>query len=396
VVGEKLGVATLLEGSVRKAGDRLRIAAQLVRTADGSQLWSEVYDREVRDVFRTQDEIADAVVGALKVSLLGGPEQRAVPTANTGAYTLYLQALASSRGYSRADQDAALAQLHQALQLDPNFAPSWALLAAVTNSTMVFGTTEPFQEVAEKMTDAAQRALALDPKLGGPHVTLANNFFVTYDYATNQRELARALELEPQNPDALSLSVYMDIAACHLDEAEHNARALIARDPLSVDPYRALATTLWFHGRLGEAETVYRRAIALSPGAESMYWRLTQVLESAGRPQDALQAADAEPGHGWKLMARAVALDALGQRAQADVALAALEADPVIRVSGQYQLAEIYAHRGDRERALTQLERARQARDPGYVSYLKCDPMLAPVRSDPRYKAMLGALNLPP
>jgi tetratricopeptide (TPR) repeat protein len=324
------------------------------------------------------------------------PEQRAVPTANTGAYTLYLQALASARGFSRADQDAAQAQLHKALELDPNFAPAWALLADVESATMVFGTTEPFQKVAERMSEAAQRALALDPKLAGPHVTLANNFFVTYDYVTSRRELARALELEPQNSDALSLSTYMAIAACHLDEAEHNARALIAHDPLSVDPYRALATALWFHGRLGEAETVYRRAIALSPGAESMHWRLALVLLSADRPQEALEVANAEPAPAWQRMGRVVALDSLGRRAEADPLLAQLEADPVARVSAQYQLAQIYAHRGDRERALAMLERARQARDPGFVSYIKCDPMLAPLRSDPRYKALLAQLNLPP
>ncbi|HSY46805.1 MAG TPA: TIR domain-containing protein [Steroidobacteraceae bacterium] len=396
VVGEKLGVATLLEGSIRKSAERLRITAQLIRTSDGSHLWSEVYDREVRDVFRTQDEIADAVVGALKVSLLGAPEQRAVPTANTGAYTLYLQALASARGFSRADQDAALAQLHKALALDPNFAPAWALLADVESATMVFGTTEPFEKVGERMTEAAQRALALDPKLAGPHVTLSNTFFFTYDYVASQRELARGLELEPQNPDALSLSAYLAIAACQLDDAERSARALIERDPLSVDPYRALGTALWFHGRLGESEAVYRRAIALSPGAESMRWRLTLVLLSAGRPQDALQVADAEPAPGWRSFARVVALDALGRRAEADPILAEAEADPVIRVSGQYQLAQIYAHRGDREHAFGQLERARQARDPGFVSYIKCDPMLAPLRNDPRYKAMLAQLNLPP
>jgi len=396
VVGERLGVATLLEGSVRKSGDRLRVTAQLIRSSDGSHLWSEVYDREVRDVFRTQDEIADAVVGALKVSLLGAPEQRAVPTANTGAYTLYLQALASARGFTRADQDAALAQLQKALALDPNFAPAWALLAAVDSSTMVFATTEPFEKLAEQMSEAAQHALALDPKLAGPHVTLANNYFITYDYVTSRHELARALELEPQNPDALSLSAYLAIAACQLDEAEQNARALIERDPLSVDPYRALGTALWFHGRLGEAEAVYRRAIAVSPGAESMHWRLNLVLITAGRSQDALQVANTEPSPGWRRLARVMALDALGRRAEADPELALVESDPVIRVNGQYQLAEIYAHRGDRERAFDLLERARQAHDPGFFSYLKCDPMLAPLRNDPRYKAMLAQLNLPP
>jgi TolB-like protein/thioredoxin-like negative regulator of GroEL len=397
VVGEKLGVATLLEGSVRKSGERLRVTAQLIRTADGSHVWSEVYDREVRDVFRTQDEIADAVVGALKVSLLGAPEQRAAPTTNTEAYTLYLQALANLRSYRQASQPTAVDELQHALALDPNFAAAWSLLADVYGSELVFGTNDSFQKVTGRMTAAAQHALAIDPKLAGPHVTLANAFFADFDYAGSQRELTTALELEPQNPDALGLSAYLAIAACHLDEAERDARRLIERDPLTVDPYRALGTALWFHGRLNESESVYRRVVALFPSAESMHYRLSLVLLSAGRPQDALSEANAEPGkQGWGLFARSMALDALGRRAEADDVLARAEADPLIRVSGNYQIAEIYAHRGDRESAFKRLELARQKRDPGFASYLKCDPVLSPLRSDPRYQAMLAQLNLPP
>jgi TolB-like protein len=396
VVGEKLGVATLLEGSVRKSGERLRVTAQLIRTADGSHLWSEVYDRQVSDVFRTQDEIADAVVGALRVSLLGAPEQRAAPTANTEAYTLYLKALASYNRYSLADAAAARDQAQRALALDPKFAAAWSLLAAIYSSNMVFGTGEPFEKLKEHMNEAAQRALAIDPKLSGPHVTLANAFFVDYDYVTSQRELKTALELEPQNADALSLSAYLAIAACHLDEAERTARQLIERDPLSVDPYRALGTALWFHGQLAEAEAVYSRVIALFPGAESMHYRLSLVLLSAGRAQDALKEALTEPGSGWLEFGKVMALDALGRRAEADPVLARVDRDAVLRVSGTYQIALIYAHRGDREHAFTWLERARQGRDPGFVNYIKCDPLLSALHSDPRYQALLAPLNLPP
>ena len=396
VVGERLGVATLLEGSVRKSGERLRVTAQLIRTADGSHLWSEVYDREVRDVFRTQDEIADAVVGALKVSLLGAPEQRPAPTTNTEAYTLYLQALANFRSYRYADQLTAVDELQRALVLDPNFAAAWSALAAVYGNELLFGTTDSFQKVTARMNAAARHALGLDPRLAAPHVTLANAFFADYDYASSQRELGAALALEPQNPDALSLSAYLAIAACRLDEAERDARQLIERDPLSVDPYRALGTALWFHGRLEESESVYRRVIALFPSAESMHYRLSLVLLSAGRPQDALNEANAEPGKGWDLFGRSMALDALGRRAEADSVLARAEADPLIRISGNYQLAEIYAHRGDRESAFKRLELAHQKRDPGFASYLKCDPLLSALRSDPRYQTLLAGLNLPP
>lgn len=397
VVGEKLGVATLLEGSVRKSGERLRVTAQLIRTSDGSHLWSEVYDREVRDVFRTQDEIADAVVSALKVSLLGASEGHVVATANTDAYALYLRSLASSRGFSKAQQDTALEEVQQALAMDPSFAPGWALLASIYSTAMVFGAPDSFEKVSARITEAANHALALDPKLAGVHVTLADNsFFVSYDFASAQRELARALELEPQNVDALSLSAYLAISECHLDEAEGSARKLIERDPLSVQSYRALATALWFQGRLSESEAVYRRVIGLFPTAESIHWRLALVLLSAGRPQDALAASDAEPARGWRDYGMVISLDALGRRAEADSMLAKTIADPLTRTSAAYQVSQIYAQRGDRDRAFEWLDKARTNRDPGYVAYFKCDPMLAPLRNDPRYKAMLAQLNLPP
>ena len=396
VVGEKLGVATLLEGSVRKAGDRLRITAQLIRTADGSHLWSEVYDRQASDVFRTQDEIAAAVVAALKVSLLGAPEQRPVPTANTEAYTLYLQALASYNRYTAADMAAAQDQARRALALDPSFAAAWELLAGAYAANMLFGTAEGFERTRQQMTEAAQRALALDPRLSGPHVTLANSFFLDFDYAGSQRQLQAALELAPSDPGALSLAAYLAIASCHLDDAERDARELIERDPLSIDPYRTLGTTLWFRGQLPEAEAIYRRVIALFPEAESMRYRLSLVLLSAGRPQEALQVAEAEPGPGWRGFGRSMALDALGRRAEADAVLAQLLKDPLTRVAGAYQIALIYAHRGDREGAFRWLERARQGRDPGFSNYLKCDPVLKALRGDPHYQTLLAQLNLPP
>jgi TolB-like protein len=397
VVGEKLGVATLLEGSVRKSGDRMRVTAQLIRTADGSHLWSEVYDRQVSDVFRTQDEIAGAVVSALRVSLLGTPAQRAAPTANTEAYTLYLEALASYNRYTAADVAAAQDQARRALALDPQFAAAWDLLAAAYAANMVFGTAEGFEKTRQRMTEAAHRALAIDPQLPGPHVTLANSFFfLDFDYAGSQHELKAALELAPNNPGALDLAAYLAIASCHLDEAERDARELLERDPLSIDSYRTLGTTLWFRGQLAESEAVYRRVIALSPEAESMRYRLSLVLLGAGRPQEALQVAEAEPDVTWRSFGRAMALDTLGRRTEADAVLAQLVRDPLASVAGAYQIALVYANRADREGAFRWLERARKGRDPGFSNYLKCDPGLAGLRSDPRYAAMLAQLKLPP
>jgi tetratricopeptide (TPR) repeat protein len=390
-------VATVLEGSVRKAGDRLRITAQLIRAADGSHLWSEVYDRQVNDIFHTQDEIAGAVVSALKVSLLGAPGPRAAPTSNTEAYALYLQGLAYSQRYTEADSEQAAQYFRRAVTLDPNFALAWAALAGEVGAVMVFGTGQSphagFEQLAADIATPAKRALAIDPKLADAHVALAGLVFLDHDLAAGQRELQAALQLEPDNANALGISIYLSIAAGHLEEAEHYARRLIERDPLSIDPYRGLGTALWFNGRPAEAEAVFRQVIAFRPDSESMHYRLAQVLISEGRAPEALTELSAEHSHQWRLVGQVMALDALGRRAEADKGIAALEAN----VGGWwYQQAEIYAHRHDRERAFKWLEKANRVRDPGLFSYLKCDPMLAELRPDPRYQALLAQLNLPP
>lgn len=398
VVGEKLGVATVLEGSVRKAGDRLRITAQLIRAADGSHLWSEVYDRQVSDVFRTQDEIADAVVAALKVSLLGAPAPRAAPTSNTEAYALYLQGLAHSQRYTRTDSEQAIQFFRRAVALDPNFAQAWSSLASEISSVGVFGTSSTgasvdFEQIAQQVTVAARRALAIDPKLADAHVAIAGLVFFDHDTAAAERELKSALEIEPDNANALDLSIYLSIASGHLDDAERYARRLIARDPLSIDPYRGLGTALWFNGRPAEAEAVFRQVIAIRPDADSMHYRLVLVLLSEGRAAQALAEIAAEPSERWRTIGQVMVLDGVGRRAEADKILAGLQ---FAGVGWSYQLAEVYAHRHDPDLAFKWLDAAARARDPGMYSYLKCDPMLADLRSDPRYQALLAQLNLPP
>jgi TolB-like protein/Flp pilus assembly protein TadD len=398
VVAEKLGVATVLEGSVRKAGDRLRITAQLIRASDATHLWSEVYDRQVRDVFRTQDEIADAVVAALKVSLLGAPAPRPAPTSNSEAYNLYLQGLAFQRGYSGADSARAQQYFERALALDPKFAEAWAALASAYSDVFVFGAFDPstpntWGAIRERIATAANRAIALDPKSADAHVALANLSVIDFDYAGSEREVKTALELEPDDAAALNSSIFLSISRCRLDEAEQFARRLIARDPLSVDPYRGLATALWFKGHAAEAEGVYRQALAFQPNADSLHYRLSQVLLSEGRAQEALNEAAAENSTAWQLIGRIMALDALGRRAEANQLLQRLESN----VNGWwYQVAQIYARRRNREQAFQWLEQARRFRDPGYMNYLKCDPWLRELRADPRYQKMLSELNPPP
>ncbi len=397
-VGEKLGVATVLEGSVRKAGDRLRITAQLIRAADGSHLWSEVYDRQVSDIFHTQDEIAGAVVSALKVSLLGAPGPRAAPTSNTEAYALYLQGLAYSRRYTEADSEQATQYFRRAVTLDPNFALAWAALAGEIGSVMVFGTGQSphagFEQLAKNIATPANRALAIDPQLADAHVALANLVFLDHDLPAAQRELKTALQLEPDNANALGISIYLSIAAGHLDEAEHYARRLIERDPLSIDPYRGLGTALWFNGRPAEAEAAFRQVIAFRPDADSMHYRLAQVLLSEGRAQEALAEVSQEHSDDWRRggPGDGVRRARTARRGRQGESLSSKSTSRAggISLPRSTPIATIASAPSSGWRRRTGV------RDPGLFSYLKCDPMLAELRPDPRYQALLAQLNLPP
>ncbi len=389
-VGEKLGVSTVLEGSVRKSGDHLRITAQLIRAADGSHLWSQVYDAQVKDVLRTQDEIASAVVGALKVSLLGAPTARPAVIANPEAYTLYLQARAGLRFDSGSVHDA-VALLQRSLAIDPNFAPAWALLADLYSSAMVFG-MDSYEALRERVLTAANRALALDPRNLEALTAISNLYFVDYDPAQAGAALRTAREIAPQDPGVLSQAAFFALGACRTDEAERDARKIIELNPLDVDSYRILATALWFQGRAREAEQAYRQLLAFRPDAESMHYRLALILVTDQRAAEALPQVEAETSPVWQRVGRVMVLDALGRRAEADPLLKALEESVG---SWQYQVAQIHALRGDRDGAYAWLVRARDAHDPGYINYLKCDPALKSMHGDPRYQALVAALKLP-
>ncbi|HUA88928.1 MAG TPA: TIR domain-containing protein, partial [Steroidobacteraceae bacterium] len=302
-VGEKLGVSTVLEGSVRKAGDHLRITAQLIRAADGSHLWSQVYDAQVQDVLRTQDEIASAVVSALKVSLLGAPPGRPAATANPEAYSLYLQARADLR-FTADSAQVAIERLQRSLALDPNFAPAWALLADLYSSAMVFGLKDSYQALRERVLAAANHALELDPKNLEALTAISNLYFVDYDPQRAGNALRTAREIAPQDPNVLSQAAFFAIGACRLEEAERDARTILEHDPLNVDSYRILATALWFQGRNREAEDTYRQLFAFRPDAESMRYRLAIILVTDGHPEQALAELKSERSRLWQLIGR--------------------------------------------------------------------------------------------
>jgi TolB-like protein/tetratricopeptide (TPR) repeat protein len=393
-IAKTLGVAHVLEGSVRKSGNTIRVTAQLVRVDNGYHVWSETFDRQLDDVFKVQDEIAAAVVKALKVSLLQGQGLRTTTTTNTEAYTLYLQGRSFWQRHSAADNKKAAEYLHQALKLDPMFAPAWAVLAVVVQDDFVIYSTSSYQMARAEAYPAAEQALKLDPSLSDAHLAMAQILHdLDFDFRGAKAELAQALALDPANSGAFRAASDLALTEGRFEEARQFAQQAVARDPLAVGNYRVLGDANLISGRLEEAEGAWRKALELNAAAEGIHYRLGELLLLRGQPAAALAEMEQNPDKEWRMAGLPLALDALGRKSEADRAL--LIAVEKLAEIGPYQIALIYAHRNDLDQAFVWLDRAYEGRDGALPIYLKGDPLLKNLRQDSRYKALLKKMNLP-
>ncbi|MGO9945492.1 MAG: TIR domain-containing protein [Steroidobacteraceae bacterium] len=393
-IANALGVANVLEGSVRKSGNTIRVTAQLVRVENGYHVWSETFDRQLDEIFKVQDEIAGAVVKALKVSLLEGQTARATPTMNTEAYTLYLQGRSFWQRHSAADNKKAADYLREALKLDPMFAAAWAVLAAVVQDDFVIYSTSSYQKARAEAYPAAERALVLDPSLSDAHLAMAQILHdLDFDFKRAGAEITKALTLDPGNSGAFRAATDLALTEGRFDEARQFAQQAVARDPLAVGNYRALGDANLCSGLLAEAEVAWRKALELNSAAEGIHYRLGAMLIARGEPAAALAEMEQNPDKEWRIAGLPLALDALGRKDEADHALAV--AVEKLSEIGPYQIALIYAHRNDLNPAFLWLDRAYQERDGALPIYLKGDPLLKNVRQDPRYKGLLKKMNLP-
>ena len=395
-IGKALNVTHVLEGSVRKSGNALRITTELVSVADDSRVWSETYDRQLDDVFKVQDDIAGAVVTALKVSMLGEPAPRVAPTASSEAYLHYLRAVAESNDGGRADTfDSVVGELQQAIKIDPSFAQAWLMLGQVRIGGFVStGYGGDYATVRPAALEALQRALSIDPNLAAAHVQLARLYYMMdWDIDAAHRELARAVALQPNEPSAFWLSGYIADSEGRFDESI--AAHLKGRDidPLQVDNYRQLGNAYYRSGRLDEGAAILSEAIARFPTARTTHYRLGLIRLAQHRPEDALAEFNhLEMDADFHKVGPPLALDALGRKAEADRALAEILASKSIANAAAYQVAIIYAHRGDAAQAFQWLERALKQRDAG-MHWMKFDPLLKGLSADPRFKALLAQMH---
>jgi serine/threonine-protein kinase len=391
-IGEKLGVSTLLEGTVRKQGDRVRIVAALVSARDGITLWTRTFDRELKDIFAVQQEIAGAVANSLQVTLLGSENKSTgMATPNVEAHNAYLQGHFYLLRRNVEDFRKAISYYDQAIQLDREYSLAYAERA---EAWTLFGDLIGQRTTAyPKARSDAEKAVAIAPTLAEARAALGFvRCFVDWNFAEGVTELKRAKELSPANPTANDLLARMIVYLGRFDEAERQARQAVELDPLSTVTQGNLARVLFYAGKLDEADAAARKAAELQPTASSNHrW---QVLVAVQRHdgEAALREAQLEPDEGFRRFELALAHYARGDRPAADAALADLIAKA--REGFAYQIAEVYAVRGEADKAFEWLQVSFDDRDAGMLGLL-VDPLLRGLHDDPRYKSLLIRLGLP-
>ncbi|HSA93630.1 MAG TPA: tetratricopeptide repeat protein, partial [Terriglobales bacterium] len=392
-VGEKLNVATVLEGSVRREGKRVRITAQLIKAADGFHLWSETYDREIDDIFAVQDEIARSVAGSLKATLLGGKTATlSTPGKNAEAYSVYLQGRYFYGRGGKENLEKAIGYYEQAIKLDSGYAPAWVGLAEVRGRQADVGYLR-VEEGYRKAREAVERALALDANLAEAHAAMGwIKKAYDWDWAGADASHQRALALEPGNAKVMRSAGTLAFTLGRFEEALALDRRAVELDPLSVSARTNLGIHAHYAGRPEDAAAALKKALELNPEGQGTHTLLGRVYLAQVRPQEALAEMDREPEPVWRLYGQALAYHALGRKKEADAALAEFVAK--YHADAAFQIAEVYAFRGEADRAFEWLERAYAQRDGG-LSEMKGDPLLRSLERDPRYAAFLKKMRLP-
>ncbi len=392
-IAKKLNVAHVLEGSIRKSGNTLRISAQLIRTADSTHLWSETYDRPLDDIFKVQDEIANAIVQALQIRLAGGEvSRRKGGTLNLEAYQLYLRAMSAVNQNTKESLDAAGGYLEQAIKLDPGYGMAWYSLATVVSmktDNVWLAPTEGWERVRQ----LAQHALQLSPDLAEAHARLQwAHMSLDWDWPAAEAEGRQALAIDPTNPSALMAAGRLSATLGRWDDSERQLRAALVRDPLNTYLIWNLGFTYYRAGRFAESEGLYRKLLELEPDFLWTRSYLGKTLLAQGKPDAALAMVQQEADQATRLWFLPIVLQAAGRQVEADEALQAQIAQWAD--TGAFFVAMTYAYRGDHDPALEWLERAYQQKDAS-LDEIVGEPLFKNLADDPRFKAFLRKMKLP-
>jgi TolB-like protein/Tfp pilus assembly protein PilF len=408
-VAQKLNVATILEGGVRKSGNRLRVSAQLVQVATDSHLWSDTYDRELTDIFAVQREIAQSVVKELRAALRDGKQDGSASVAaeadvqaaakgrgdNAESYRRYLQGLYFEDRLTRGDNAKAIGHFRQAVEIDPAFALGWAGLSRAYANVARFS----WGSIGDSFRNAraaAKRALELEPDLADGHAALGLvRMQHDWDWPGAGASFQRALDLAPGDAQVIRATGLLAGTTGQLDRAVSLLRHAAMLDPLSAETHRRLARWCIYADLPAEGEAAARTALELNPGSGlSHYWHgLAQLAQ--GRHAEASEAFRHEVHDTFRLLGLALVHSARGDSAQAEAALQEL----ITRDSAgsACQIAEGYAYQQKVDLAFQWLEHAYAARDPG-LTFSKADVLLKNLREDPRWRPFqkkMGLLGTP-
>jgi TolB-like protein/Tfp pilus assembly protein PilF len=393
-IGEKLGVSTLLEGTVRKQGDRVRIVAELINAADGIQLWSRTFERELKDIFAVQAEIANAVATSLELTLRGAKDTVVTnaSTASVEAHNAYLQGHFYFVRRNLDDYRKAVGFFDQAIRIDPDYALAYAERSEAWTFIGDLALGEKKDAWAAAKHDA-EKAVEVGPNLAEAHAALGwVRFFSEWKFSEGLAELRRANELAPANPTANDLLARVLVYVGQIQEAEKLARQAVELDPLAVVARGNLARILLAEGKLDEADAQARKAAELQPtGAGSHRWQVLVAIQR-GDSETALREAQLEPNEAYRRFELALAHYARGDRPAADAALSEMIGRD--RNLLAYQIAEVYAWRGETDKAFEWLQISFDNHDTGTLS-LPIDPLMRGLHDDPRYKNLLAKLGLP-
>jgi tetratricopeptide (TPR) repeat protein len=365
----------------------------LINATDGIELWSRTFDRELKDIFAVQQEIAAAVASSLKTTLLG-PEQRSAEkpaTQNTEAHNAYLLGHFYFQRRNVEDYRRAVSHFDEAIRLDPGYALSYTERSEAW--TLIGDLTGQGKTAWPKARSDAEKAVALAPNLAEAHGALGwVRFFTEWKFAEGLKELRRAKELSPSNPTANDLLTRVLVYVGKLAEAEKLAREAIELDPLAFTPPFNLARILWFEGRLDEVEAAGRKAAELQPEAASTHRYQVLVAIQRGDGEAALREAQLEPDETYRRFELALAYFVRKDQAAADAALA--ELITTSREIAAYQIAQVYTVRGERDKGLEWLQISYDTHDTGMLA-LRVDPLLDSLRDDARYEALVAKMNFP-
>jgi tetratricopeptide (TPR) repeat protein len=388
-IADKLSVRHVLEGSVRKAGDQLRITAQLIKAHDGYHLWSETYDRSIENVFAVQDEIARAVVDSLKLQLLG--EAPVVRETNTEAYNLYLQAMHLKMQRTHDSLDLAMDYLEQAVEIDPEYAPAWALLSEVY--ALRGGSTQSgWEEGVAASRKALERALALDTENAGAWLSQGQlKSYYEWDWEGAREDLERARRLAPNDSYVYVAQARLARHEGRLEDSVSLCDQAIALDPINQDARSDRARALYYLGRLDEAEAGFRGLMALNPKHHNVFGFLRRIDAARGNLDSALQRDTTFipfwSDFNWLL---------LGYRyrrtEECEAKLAAFVEENADE--GAFQIAEIYAFADEADIAFEWLEVAVKHRDPGLTDELLTTETLQSLHDDARWEPLVARLGL--